>query len=76
MIIMRKVKMNKKNIVEYLIGKLIVFILECAIGTGLILGFFWCVGMLEQFMETHIWTLIVMVIVAIASIFKMVANSK
>lgn len=73
---MRKVKMNKKNIVEYLIGKLVVFILECAIGTGLIFGFFWCIGMLEHFMETHIWTLIVMAIVAIASIFKMVANSK
>jgi len=73
---MKKVKMNKKNIVEYLIGKLVVFILECAIGTGLILGFFWCVGMLEQFIETHTWALIVMAIVAIASIFKMVANSK
>ena len=73
---MKKVKMNKKNIVEYLIGKLVVFILECAIGTGLILGFFWCVGMLEQFVETHTWALIVMAIVAIASIFKMVANSK
>lgn len=73
---MRKVKMNKKNIVEYLIGKLVVFILECAIGTGLFLGFFWCIGILEQFMETHIWTLIVMVIVAIASIFKMVSEAE
>ena len=73
---MRKVKMNRKNIVEYLIGKLVVFILECAIGTGLFLGFFWCIGILEQFMETHIWTLIVMVIVAIASIFKMVSEAE
>ena len=73
---MRKVKMNKKNIVEYLIGKLVVFILECAIGIGLILGFFWCIGMLEQFMETHTWTFVIMAIVAIVSIFKMVANSK
>ena len=73
---MRKVKMNKKNIVEYLIGKLVVFILECAIGIGLILGFFWCIGMLEQFMETHTWAFVIMVIVVIVSIFKMVANSK
>ena len=73
---MRKVKMNKKNIVEYLIGKLVVFILECAIGTGLILGFFWCVGMLEQFMETHIWAFIVMAIVTIVSIFKMVSEAE
>ena len=73
---MRKVKMNKKNIVEYLIGKLVVFILECAIGTGLIFGFFWCIGMLEQIMETHTWTFVIMAIVAIVSIFKMVANSK
>ena len=68
--------MNKKNIVEYLIGKLVVFILECAIGIGLILGFFWCIGMLEQFMETHTWAFVIMVIVVIVSIFKMVANSK
>ena len=73
---MRKVKMNKKNIVEYLIGKLVIFILVCAIGTGLILEFFWCIGMLEQFMETHTWAFVIMAIVAIVSIFKMVANSK
>lgn len=73
---MRKVKMNKKNIVEYLIGKLVVFILECAIGTGLILGFFWCIGMLEQFMETHTWTFVIMAIVAIVSIFKMASEAE
>ena len=73
---MIKVKMNKKNIVEYLIGKLVVFILECAIGTGLILGFFWCIGMLEQIMETHTWTFVIIAIVAIASIFKMVSEAE
>ena len=76
MIFMKKVKMNNKNIMEYLIGKLVVFILECAIGTGLILVFFWCMGMLEQFMETHTWAFVIMAIVTIVSIFKMVANSK
>lgn len=76
MVIMKKVKMNNKNIMEYLIGKLVVFILECAIGIGLIFGFFWCIGMLEHFMETHIWTLIVMAIVAIASIFKMASEAE
>ena len=73
---MRKVKMSKKNIVEYLIGKLVVFILECVIGIGLILGFFWCVGMLEQFMETHTWAFVIMAIVVIASIFKMVSEAE
>ena len=73
---MKKVKMSKKNIVEYLIGKLVVFILECAIGTGLILGFFWCIGMLEQLMETHTWAFVIMAIVAIVSIFKMASEAK
>lgn len=73
---MRKVKMNRKNIVEYLIGKLVVFILECTIGTGLFLGFFWCIGMLEQFMETHTWASVIMAIVAIVSIFKMVNEAE
>ena len=61
---------------EYLIGKLVVFILECAIGTGLILGFFWCIGMLEQFMETHTLAFVIMTIVAIVSIFKMVSEAE
>ena len=73
---MRKVKMNNKNLVEYLIGKLVVFILEVAIGTSLILGFFWCVGMLEQFMETNTWAFIIMIIIAIASIFKMASEAE
>lgn len=73
---MRKVKMNRKNIVEYLIGKLVIFILECAIGTGLILGFFWCIGMLEQIVETHTWAFVIMAIVAIANIFKMASEAE
>lgn len=73
---MRKVRMNKKSIMEYLIGKLVVFILECVIGTGLILGFFWCIGTLEQFMETYTWVFIIMAIVAIVSIFKMVSEAE
>ena len=73
---MKKVKMNNKNIMEYLIGKLVVFILECAIGIGLILGFFWCVGMLEHFMETYTWASVIMAIVAIAGIFKMVNEAE
>ena len=76
MIVMRKIKMNNKNLVEYLVGKLVVFILEVAIGIGLILGFFCCIGMLEQFMETHTWTFIIMAIVAIASIFKMASEAE
>ena len=68
--------MNKKNIVEYLIGKLVVLILECAIGIGLILGFFWCIGMLEQFMEIHTWAFVIMAIVAIVSIFKMISEAE
>ena len=73
---MRKVKMNNKNLVEYLVGKLVVFILEVAIGIGLILGFFWCVGMLEQFIETNTWAFIIMIIIAIASIFKMASEAE
>ena len=73
---MRKVKMNNKNLVEYLVGKLIVSILEVAIGIGLILGFFWCIGMLEQFMETNTWAFIIMIIIAIASIFKMASEAE
>ena len=68
--------MNNKNLVEYLVGKLVVFILEVAIGIGLSLGFFWCIGMLEQFMKTNTWAFIIMAIVAIASVFKMASEAE
>ena len=76
MVVMRKVKMNNKNLIEYLVGKLVVFILEVAIGIGLILGFFWCISMLEQFMETNTWAFIIMAIVAIVSVFKMASEAE
>ena len=68
--------MSNKNLVEYLVGKLIVFILEVAIGIGLILGLFGCVGRLEQFMETNTWGFIIMIIIAIGSIFKMASEAE
>lgn len=73
---MRKVKMNNKNLVEYLVGKLVVLLLESLFGVGLVLGFFWCIGMLEQFMLTHTWAFVGMGILAIASVFKMVSEAE
>ena len=73
---MRKVKMNNKNLVEYLVGKLVVLLLESLFGVGLVFGFFWLIGMLEQFMLTHTWAFVSMGIIAIGCIFKMVSEAE
>lgn len=69
-------RLTNKQKIEMIVGKIVITIIESVIGCALILGFFWCIGMLEQFMETHTWALVIMAIVAIASIFKMVSEAE
>jgi hypothetical protein len=51
-----------KNLLKNLIGGII--------GTGIIFLFFYLIGILVNFMETHLWASILMGIVAIISLFK------
>lgn len=51
-----------KNLLKNLIGGII--------GTGIIFLFFYLIGILVNFMETHLWAGILMGIVAIISLFK------
>jgi len=66
--------MNNKNLVEYLIGKLVLLILEGIIGAGLVIGFFWIVGTIVSYAETHIWAFVVIAIVGIISVLKLVSE--
>lgn len=65
-------KLSRKNKIEMLIGRLVLNLLGGVIGCCLVLGFFWLLGVAMNFMETHIWAFVTMIIVDIILIFKMV----
>ena len=63
---------SRKNKIEMLIGRLVLNLLGGVIGCCLVLGFFWCLGVAINFMETHVWAFVTMIIVDIICIFKMI----
>lgn len=48
---MKKTRLNNKEKMEILIGKLVILIIESLVGVGLILGFFWLLGLLVGWVE-------------------------
>ena len=44
-------KLSNRNKIEMLIGKAVILLLESLIGVGLILGFFWVLGLLLNWVE-------------------------
>lgn len=65
-------KLSRKNKIEMLIGRLVLNLLGGVIGCCLVLGFFWLLSLAMNFMETHVWAFVIMIIVDIICIFKMV----
>jgi hypothetical protein len=55
---MKKSRLSNKEKMEILIGKLVILIIESLVGVGLILGFFWVLGVVSGFLELHSWLLI------------------
>ena len=55
---MKKTRLSNKEKMEILIGKLVILIIESLVGVGLILGFFWVIGLLCGFIELHSWLLV------------------
>lgn len=55
---MKKTRLSNKEKMEILIGKLVILIIESLVGVGLILGFFWVLGLLCEFIELHSWLLV------------------
>lgn len=57
-----------KELMKNLIGGII--------GTILILGIFFIIGIIEQFIENHFWLIIPLSILVLIMIFKEIENSK
>ena len=62
--------MKKINKVEMLIGRIILNILGGLIGTVLVLGCFWALGLIEQIITNYFWLIIPLAIGVIGLIFK------
>lgn len=63
-------KLSRKTKVELLVGKVVVFALQSLIGTGLVLGFFYVLGLIQNLVLSNLWLLIPMALVALYLIAK------
>ena len=57
--------MKRINKIEMLIGRIVLNILGCLLGVGLVLGFFWVLGLIEQVIENNFWLMIPLTIYVI-----------
>ena len=64
-------KLSNRNKIEMLIGKAVILLLEGLIGVGLILGFFWVLGLLLNWVEQSTTRLVFYFVVMGIIIIKM-----
>lgn len=62
--------MKRINKIEMLIGRIVLNILGGLLGVGLVLGFFWILGLIEQVIENNFWLMIPLTIYVIYLILK------
>ena len=62
--------MKRINKIEMLIGRIVLNILGGLLGAGLVLGFFWVLGLIEQIIENNFWLTIPLTIYVIYLILK------
>ena len=62
--------MKRINKIEMLIGRIVLNILGGLLGAGLVLGFFWILGLIEQVIENNFWLMIPLTIYVIYLILK------
>ena len=62
--------MKRINKIEMLIGRIVLNILGGLLGVGLVLGFLWVLGLIEQVIENNFWLMIPLTIYVIYLILK------
>lgn len=62
--------MKRINKIEMLIGRIVLNVLGGLLGIGLVLGFFWVLGLIEQIIENNFWLMIPLTIYVIYLILK------
>lgn len=69
---MKKSRLSNKEKMEILIGRLVINIILGIIGTGIILGFFWLLGITCNFIENNFWLMIPLGILNFILLIKMI----
>lgn len=67
-------KLSNRNKLEMLIGKLVILLVESAIGCALILGFFWLVGFITSWAEQSTLRMVIFFVVMGIIIVKQLKN--
>lgn len=62
--------MKRINKIEMLIGRIVLNILGGLLGAGLVLSFFWVLGLIEQVIENNFWLMIPLTIYVIYLILE------
>ena len=62
--------MKRINKIEMLIGRIVLNILGGLLGAGLVLGFFWVLGLIEQVIKNNFWLMIPLTTYVIYLILK------
>lgn len=70
------VKVNTRNIIELLIGRIVLDIILGIIATGLVLGIFWVIGGIVWLCETYIIASIILFIIGGISVIKLVNEAE
>ena len=63
-------KLSRKTKVELLVGKVVVLAIQSILGTGLVLGFFYVLGLIQNLVLNNLWLLIPMALGTLYLILK------
>lgn len=63
-------KLSRKNKIEMLVGRATLNIIGGIIGCGLVLGFFYILGLIMEVIECHFWLMIPLTIYVIYLLIK------
>lgn len=70
------VKVNKRNVVELMIGRIVLDIILGIIATGFVLGIFWVLGGIVWLCETYLIARIILFLTSGYLVFKMVDEAE
>ena len=63
-------KLSNKTKLEILVGRLVILIVKSLLGCGLILGFFYVLGLIENLILNNFWLMMPLGIYVLYLIFK------
>lgn len=63
-------KLSRKTKLEILVGRLVILMLQSALGCGLVLGFFYVLGLVQEIILNNFWLMIPLGIYVLYLIFK------